>query len=77
VLRRNLADPARRAEVGRARELWERLGEMAPTDAAADGLITELASLPGLTPGEVPLEVRDLHTRGAQARAAAELAGAW
>ncbi|AJE33858.1 HTH-type transcriptional regulator [Corynebacterium humireducens NBRC 106098 = DSM 45392] len=84
VLRRNLADPARRAEALRLRDLWEELGETAPTGAAADELIAELRPLTGLvhgvvdtlTPGDVPLGVRDVATRGAQARALAELTGA-
>jgi len=60
------------------------LGETAPTGAAAEELIAELRPLTGLVhgvvdtlaPGDVPLGVRDVVTRGAQARALAELAGA-
>ncbi|NLA55270.1 MAG: MerR family transcriptional regulator [Corynebacterium humireducens] len=82
VLRRNLRDPARRADTLRFRALWEELGDLAP--AAADDNIAELRGLrgisdgilPTLTPGEVPLQLRDVETRGAQARALAELAGA-
>lgn len=56
-------------------------GDLAP---AADDNIAELRGLrgisdgilPTLTPGEVPLQLRDVETRGAQARALAELAGA-
>lgn len=82
VLRRNLRHPARRADTLRFRDLWEELGDLAP--AAADDNIAELRGLrgisdgilPTLTPGEVPLQLRDVETRGAQARALAELAGA-
>lgn len=82
VLRRNLRDPARRADTRCFRDLWEELGDLAP--AAADDNIAELRGLrgisdgilPTLTPGEVPLQLRDVETRGAQARALAELAGA-
>lgn len=77
VLRRNLADPARRF-----RDLWEELGDTAPADA--DDIIAELRTLrgitdgilPTLTPGDAPLTTRDITTRGAQSRAPAELAGA-
>lgn len=77
VLRRNLAEPARRF-----RDLWEELGDTAPADA--DDIIAELRTLrgitdgilPTLTPGDAPLTTRDITTRGAQSRALAELAGA-
>lgn len=82
VLRRNLADPARRAETRRFRDLWAELGDTAPADA--DDIIAELRTLrgitdgilPTLTPGDAPLTTRDITTRGAQSRALAELAGA-
>lgn len=82
VLRRNLADPARRAETRRFRDLWEELGDTAPADA--DDIIAELRTLrgitdgilPTLTPGDAPLTTRDITTRGAPSRALAELAGA-
>lgn len=82
VLRRNLADPARRAETLRFRDLWEELGDTAPADA--DDIIAELRTLrgitdgilPTLTPGDAPLTTHDITTRGAQSRAPAELAGA-
>jgi len=52
VLRRNLRDPARRAETRRFRDLWEELGDTAPADA--DDIITELRTLRGITDGILP-----------------------
>lgn len=83
VIRGNLADPTRRAEMRQAQEHWEALAGLSPHSPEADRIIRELRSGIGgglmhgsrgtLIPGETGLGVQDLDVRGAQLRAIAEL----
>lgn len=85
VIRGNLTDPARRAEMRQAQEHWDALAGLSPHSPEADQIIRELHSGVGgglmhgsagtLIPGETGLSLQDLDVHGAQLRAIAELSG--
>ncbi|MHA6601958.1 MerR family transcriptional regulator [Corynebacterium coyleae] len=84
-LRKNLHDPTCLAATQKAETLWQELGEMKPTDPAVAMLVRRLQALaqaglmrgifPTLNPGDVPLALSDVPTKGAQGLALRMLAG--
>ncbi|WP_342318274.1 MerR family transcriptional regulator [Corynebacterium mayonis] len=80
-LRRNLADPCRRAEAVHVKEIWQKLADTPP--AQAEALIDDLAAREGLmhgirdtlSTGEVPLSLVDVPTSKAQTLALRKLSG--
>lgn len=84
-LRKNLQDPSCLTAARKAAVFWQKLGEMQPTDPAVDDVIRTLQALaqagllrdifPTLTPGDVPLALSDVPTKGAQGVALQVLAG--
>lgn len=84
-LRKNLQDPSCLTAARKSAVLWQKLGEMQPTDPAVDDMIRTLQALahaglmrdifPTLTPGDVPLALSDVPTKGAQGVGLRALAG--